>query len=55
MYLNSFNSSYKLKKFWLTLTWDVFKFGGVCRYKCTLRLTLTWDVFKFNSATRKTW
>ena len=33
--------------FWLTLTWDVFKFKLFNSFLVnSIRLTLTWDVFK---------
>ena len=41
---------YKLRWFWLTLTWDVLKFCAcVSLYNWLPGLTLTWDVLKFRS------
>ena len=49
MYLNYKSSEVNsVTFFWLTLTWDVFKYYFKSqRFNIRTWLTLTWDVFKF--------
>ena len=49
MYLNDNKKAVtEATTYWLTLTWDVFKYSGAGSTDYSSdRLTLTWDVFKF--------
>ena len=47
MYWNPSAVILNKSRVWLTLTWDVLKYGNINQVDCSLRLTLTWDVLKF--------